>query len=57
MFGDIQFSKDIIRSNNLQHIGPYCATHNIDYLTTMDFLCEAEVAFTYGRKGESDYPK
>ncbi|RZJ63093.1 MAG: hypothetical protein EOO45_22000 [Flavobacterium sp.] len=34
-------NKHILASSNLRDIKTYCNTHNIDYLTTMDFLCEA----------------
>jgi hypothetical protein len=33
--------KNILASSNLKDIKNYCAMHKIDYLTTMDFLCEA----------------
>jgi len=33
--------KHILASSNLRDIRGYCETHGIDYLTTMDFLCEA----------------
>ncbi len=36
-----KYRKNIIASSNLRDIKTYCKTHNIDYLTTMDFLCEA----------------
>ena len=36
-----RYSKNILASSNLRDIAPYCKMHNIDYLTTMDFLCEA----------------
>lgn len=34
-------NKQILASSNLKDIKNYCITHKIDYLTTMDFLCEA----------------
>jgi hypothetical protein len=34
-------NKQILASSNLKDISSYCVTHKIDYLTTMDFLCEA----------------
>jgi len=34
-------NKHILASSNLRDISSYCVTHKIDYLTTMDFLCEA----------------
>lgn len=37
----VRYSKDILASSNLKDIGNYCSLHSIDYLTTMDFLCEA----------------
>lgn len=36
-----RFQNDILASSNLTDIKNYCTTHKIDYLTTMDFLCEA----------------
>lgn len=36
-----RYSKNILASSNLKDIAAYCKMHNIDYLTTMDFLCEA----------------
>lgn len=36
-----RFQKHILASSNLRDIGVYCKTHNINYLTTMDFLCYA----------------
>jgi hypothetical protein len=36
-----RYSKNILASSNLRDIAPYCKMHSIDYLTTMDFLCEA----------------
>jgi hypothetical protein len=37
----VRYSKDILASSNLKDIASYCKMHSIDYLTTMDFLCEA----------------
>jgi hypothetical protein len=34
-------TQDILASSNLKDIADYCHLHAIDYLTTMDFLCEA----------------
>lgn len=34
-------NKNILASSNLKDIKQYCVMHKIDYLTTMDFLCEA----------------
>jgi hypothetical protein len=34
-------SKNILASSNLKDVSSYCKMHNIDLLTTMDFLCEA----------------
>jgi len=34
-------SKNILASSNLKDVSHYCKMHNIDLLTTMDFLCEA----------------
>ena len=36
-----KFHKDILASSNLSDIKKYCDNNNIQYLTTMDFLCEA----------------
>ena len=33
--------QNILASSNLKDIKHYCEMHGIDYLTTMDFLCEA----------------
>ena len=37
----VRKSNDILASSNLKDIARYCDLHNIDYLTTMDFLCQA----------------
>lgn len=37
----VRYSRDILASSNLRDIKAYCQMHAIDYLTTMDFLCEA----------------
>ncbi len=37
----VRYSKDILASSNLKDIAAYCKMHSIEYLTTMDFLCEA----------------
>lgn len=36
-----RYQKNILASSNLKDIKHYCERHRIDYLTTMDFLCEA----------------
>ena len=36
-----RYRKNILASSNLRDIKSYCAMHGIDYLTTMDFLCQA----------------
>ena len=36
-----KFQKHVLASSNLKDIHQYCRLHGIDYLTTMDFLCEA----------------
>ena len=36
-----RYTKNILASSNLKDIAPYCKMHQMDYLTTMDFLCEA----------------
>ncbi len=37
----VAHTQDIIASSNLKDIANYCRNHSIDYLSTMDFLCEA----------------
>lgn len=37
----VRYSKDILASSNLKDIASYCKMHQITYLTTMDFLCQA----------------
>ncbi len=37
-----RFDDSYIASSNLKDILPYCDDHQIAYLTTMDFLCEAK---------------
>jgi hypothetical protein len=39
-----RYNKRILASSNLKDIKNYCVMHNIDYLTTMDFLCVALAA-------------
>ena len=36
-----RYNNHILASSNLKDIKTYCDFHNIEYLTTMDFLCEA----------------
>ncbi len=36
-----RYNKNILASSNLKDIKSYCTMHKIDYLATMDFLCEA----------------
>lgn len=36
-----RYNNNILASSNLRDIKKYCQDHSIDYLTTMDFLCEA----------------
>ncbi|MFT3949551.1 MAG: hypothetical protein QM763_21490 [Agriterribacter sp.] len=47
----VRYTKNILASSNLKDIKSYCLTHKIDYLTTMDFLCEAL------RRGVFDIPE
>ncbi|UJP65165.1 hypothetical protein [Mongoliitalea daihaiensis] len=47
----VRYSKDILASSNLKDTAHYCNLHNISYLTTMDFLCQA---VTNGQLFESD---
>ena len=37
----VRNTHDILASSNLRDIASYCKMHSIEYLTTMDFLCEA----------------
>lgn len=37
----VRNTNDILASSNLKDIASYCKMHSIEYLTTMDFLCEA----------------
>ncbi len=37
----VRHTNDIIASSNLKDIKSYCVMHSVEYLTTMDFLCEA----------------
>jgi hypothetical protein len=37
----VRYSKDILASSNLKDTEHYCKLHEISYLTTMDFLCQA----------------
>ena len=36
-----RYTDNILASSNLKDIAVYCNMHHVDYLTTMDFLCEA----------------
>ncbi|MEB2774976.1 hypothetical protein SYJ56_06645 [Algoriphagus sp. D3-2-R+10] len=47
----VRHSKDILASSNLKDIASYCKMHQITYLTTMDFLCQA---VKNGQLSESD---
>lgn len=37
----VRYTNNIIASSNLKDIKEYCNKYTIDYLTTMDFLCQA----------------
>lgn len=37
----VRYTNNIIASSNLKDIKQYCNLHKIEYLTTMDFLCQA----------------
>tara|TARA_R110002111_G_scaffold140685_5_gene206821 strand:+ start:4556 stop:5095 length:540 start_codon:yes stop_codon:yes gene_type:complete len=37
----VRYTNNIIASSNLKDIKLYCNLHKIEYLTTMDFLCNA----------------
>lgn len=39
-----RYQKNILASSNLKDTKHYCELHHIDYLTTMDFLCQAVAA-------------
>ncbi len=47
----VRYSQDILASSNLKDIASYCKMHQITYLTTMDFLCQA---VKNGQLSESD---
>lgn len=47
----VRFSKDILASSNLKDTAHYCKLHQITYLTTLDFLCQA---VKNGQLSESD---
>lgn len=36
-----RFNEEVVGSNNLRDIKEYCEVNEIEYLTTMDFLCRA----------------
>ena len=36
-----RYNQNIIASSNLKDIKSYCQLHNVQYFTTMNFLCEA----------------
>ncbi|RLJ31170.1 putative nucleic acid-binding protein [Chryseobacterium sp. 7] len=36
-----RYTENIVASSNLKDIRQYCNLHNVEYLATMDFLCEA----------------
>jgi predicted nucleic acid-binding protein len=36
-----RFNNDVIGSSNLKDISDYCKEHDIEYLTTLDFIAEA----------------
>lgn len=40
--GDGSAFKGFLASSDLKDIAQYCKTHSIEYLTTIDFLCEAK---------------
>lgn len=37
----VRYTQNILASSNLKDIASYCKMHQIAYLTTMDFLCQA----------------
>lgn len=50
-----RFSNDIIASSNLKDIKHYCSLHQIDYLTTLDFLCRAKEKNIFSEKECDDF--
>ena len=48
-------NKHILASSNLKDIKSYCSMHKIDYLTTMDFLCEALLSKLFDEKTCNDF--
>ncbi|WP_075350312.1 hypothetical protein [Algoriphagus marinus] len=47
----VRYTQNILASSNLKDTASYCKMHQINYLTTMDFLCEA---VKNGQLSESD---
>jgi len=53
----VRYSKDILASSNLKDIASYCKMHQISYLTTMDFLCQAVKDSLISEKDADDFIK
>lgn len=51
----VRYTNNIIASSNLKDIKQYCSLHKIQYLTTMDFLCEALRIGYYDLKRCNDF--
>lgn len=52
-----RYNKNILASSNLKDIKNYCITHQIDYLTTMDFLCTALTTGVFAEARCDDFLK
>jgi hypothetical protein len=52
-----KYTKNIIASSNLKDIKQYCTEHEIQYLTTMDFVYEAFKAGTWNNQDCEDFVK
>ena len=50
-----RYDKKILASSNLRDTLPYCKMHNINYLTTMDFLCNALETKTFSKQRCNDF--
>jgi hypothetical protein len=50
-----RYDNKILASSNLKDIRSYCITHKMNYLTTMDFLCEALKSGFYSKTKCNDF--
>jgi len=50
-----RYDKKILASSNLRDTAPYCKMHKINYLTTMDFLCNAFGNKIYSKQRCDDF--